>query len=784
VAITKLAAGTVPYPSTGTSATFTLSLTGKGVQTGDVIVFFITTNSTVNTELSLPANATSLRSMNSIGVGVSCGVYWWQAPASVPSSVSFGWGTARRGDLAWVHLRGTGLVSNGFLASDWLAADSNNHPLPQVTTTAPNTFLLTGLALGAGSETPALPSGWTRETDAQEREGSIASRTQATAGLTPSGFWVSNSGVYQTQRWTLAVAEAATVPGPVEAELTSEPYPGFTGDVADGAAIVYDAANPGSSVVITTNKDTGGGLYVLGLDGQIMSSSLLGAANSVDWRDLTGVTGWDDRILVMTTDRQINALRYYWLNRTTKALTAAGTTSLAWEPYGTCLYVHSTGQVYAFVTQRGPDDTSPRNFYQYPLTRSGESVVAGAVARTVGTASVVEGLAADDATGYLFASEEDVGLFRYSASPSGGSARTTVDTVGGGNLVADVEDVAVARTSAGAWLLVSSQGDSSYHVYNLATLAHEQRFTIDRPGGDQVTSTDGLDVYLGDFGGSFPNGLIVVHDGDQTPISDFAFVDAGLVFGDLPDVVTGTLSGTLARITGATTGQVRVAGSMSGGPPKITGAATGAVRIAGTLTGLLPALTGSLTGDVLGVVSGSVAGTLPRLTGTATGTVAVPATLTAALPAITGTTSGGVTYTGTLTGTLPAIRGSITSADVVVGALAGTLPGITGAATGQQVIAGTIAAALPGVDGATAGQVRIGGTLTATLPRLTGAIAGTSESVAILGTLAAILPRLTGSIRETSPMEPELTIGRGPYGHPFHAGSPRGNPFTVSSPRR
>ena len=89
MAITLLAADEVEYPSTGTSATFTLPLAGRGVQTGDVIVFFATTNSTVNTELTLPANTTSLRSMNSVGVGVSCGVYWWQAPASVPGSVSF-----------------------------------------------------------------------------------------------------------------------------------------------------------------------------------------------------------------------------------------------------------------------------------------------------------------------------------------------------------------------------------------------------------------------------------------------------------------------------------------------------------------------------------------------------------------------------------------------------------------------------------------------------------------------------------------------------------------------
>src|SRR5690606_25043236 len=149
-----------------------------------------------------------------------------------------------------------------------------------------------------------------------------------------------------------------------------------------------------------------------------------------------------------------------------------------------------------------------------------------------------------DATGYLFASEEDVGLFRYSAAPNGGSTRTTVDTVGAGNLVADVEDVAIARNSEGAWILVSSQGDNTYHVYDMNTLDHVQKFTAFRPGGsNQITGTDGLDVRLGNFGPDFPNGLIVVHDGDQTPISDFGLIDAGEIFGETPTRVVKIYSG-------------------------------------------------------------------------------------------------------------------------------------------------------------------------------------------------------------------------------------------------
>lgn len=365
-------------------------------------------------------------------------------------------------------------------------------------------------------------------------------------GDTGMGVWKLATDTTTDVGWTITAGETlagravpfipaeSTPPAePIVATLMTQPYPGASGDVADGAAIVDPAAAPGGPFIITTRKETGGGLYVLDIDGQILSSNLDGAANSVDWRDTTGLSGWDDRLLVLGVDRTSNLIRYYWMNRTTGALTAAGSTSLAYEPYGSCLYVHSNGSIYAFISDRGVDDFGTHYVRQYLLTRSGSTVSAGSPVRTISADGVMEGMAADDQTGVIFVSREDHGLYRYPAAPAGSTTPTTVDTVGAGNLVADVEDVAIARQPDGPKLLVSSQGDSSYHVYDMGTLAHEQRFTVARPGGTPlVTGTDGLDVLLTPMPG-FPDGLIVVHDEAPNP-SRFAFVDAGPVFGELP----------------------------------------------------------------------------------------------------------------------------------------------------------------------------------------------------------------------------------------------------------
>lgn len=551
-AITETGFGKVDYPTGGTSSTFTVPLNsgdGQDVQADDVMIFSVTTATNNITTITPPTDAIELIPMqgNPHNVSISAGLYAWRVPTPKPSSVTFNWGTARRGSIAWVSFSNVhdDIIDAFAWSNTWFDEGSSSHDLPALSTVSDEAYVLGGLNQNSGSATiSAATPGWTIRTNVTERDGCIAIKgIQDTAGSTGTNtFNVSNEQIYMT--WQMALkpidsdAEPPDPPVVVEAKVSTELFPGFSGDVADGAAIVVDEVDPSRSVVLVSNKGVGGGIYTLNLDGEIIDSNLDGGANSIDWRDVSGLSGWDDRLLILTSDRDDYGLQFYWMDRTTKELTSAGHHSLAWEPYGTCLYVHSNGTVYAFVTQRGSDDVSPRNMYQYPLSRSGDTVVAGSVARTVSLDSVVEGLAADDNTGYLYAGEENEGLYRYNASPSGGSSRTTIDLVDAGNLHDDVEDVAITNTPDGVKILVSSQGDDSYHVYDATTLEHELRFTVTRPGtSTQVTDTDGLDVYVGYLGPQFPRGIMVIHDGGNiSPVSNLVFCDVDQVFSyDFPD---------------------------------------------------------------------------------------------------------------------------------------------------------------------------------------------------------------------------------------------------------
>ncbi|MCK6212554.1 phytase [Georgenia sp. EYE_87] len=315
-------------------------------------------------------------------------------------------------------------------------------------------------------------------------------------------------------------------------------FPAGSGDIADDPAIWVDRAAPSRSVVVGSSKDHDrGGLSVYDLAGRQLQFLETGEMNNVDLR--SGVLG--GRTLVAASDRTDDALAYFFLDPRTRTLSPAGSTPLGFEPYGTCLYASPDGAVYAFVTEA---TDSAGQFDQYRLSLSGASVT-GTKVRDLTTGSQAEGCAVDDQARRLFLSEEEVGLFSYGADPTASPSRTAIDLVSGPRLRADVEGVTVAHGVNGgaSYLLVSSQGDSTYHVYDLAPPhTHRRAYTVTASGAvDGATGTDGQAVTLANLGPQFPGGLVVVHDQDNAggSTSNFKYVDARKALGPLHGVRSG-----------------------------------------------------------------------------------------------------------------------------------------------------------------------------------------------------------------------------------------------------
>lgn len=298
----------------------------------------------------------------------------------------------------------------------------------------------------------------------------------------------------------------------VQPRVETEPVDSY-GDAADDPAIWVDKRDPSRSVVIGTDKKLG--LNVYDLKGKRLQVVPDGRMNNVDLRD-GFMLGGAATTLVAATNRTTRSISLYRFDAATRRLAAvaAGTLESGMsDPYGLCMYRSAkTGDYYVIA-----NDSVDGKYRQWRvLDRNGKAAIE--LVREIAVGSHAEGCAADDELGQLYIAEEDVALWVYSAEPDGGDARTAIDKVDGGNLVADVEGVSIYAGAAGkGYVIASNQGDDDYVVYRREA-PHEfvGKFHIvanEALGIDGASETDGLDVVSAPLGPEYPAGLLVVQDG-------------------------------------------------------------------------------------------------------------------------------------------------------------------------------------------------------------------------------------------------------------------------------
>ncbi|MFJ2738243.1 phytase [Streptomyces sp. NPDC087440] len=181
----------------------------------------------------------------------------------------------------------------------------------------------------------------------------------------------------------------------------------------------------------------------------------------------------------------------------------------------------------------------------------------------------VEGMVVDPANNTLYAGQEDVGIWRLRADLTG--TPKLIDKVreygvpgvydeateectpgadpgyGGTRVAADVEGLTLLKQADGdGYLLASSQGDNTFAAYDREVKDHneyEGGFRIAGRNGspDGSEECDGAAVLNAPLGAKYPNGLLVVQDGHDTPgdgdrpSTNFKFIDLGDVLDTLDD---------------------------------------------------------------------------------------------------------------------------------------------------------------------------------------------------------------------------------------------------------
>ncbi|AQR75945.1 phytase [Sphingomonas sp. LM7] len=313
------------------------------------------------------------------------------------------------------------------------------------------------------------------------------------------------------------VASAPTVSVPASAETVAVATQ--MADAADDPAIwtrVGGFAFGGKAqdgIILGTDKKAG--LYVFGLDGQSLQFLPEGLLNNVDLRSA------GPGFVAGASDRGRMGVALYRFAGEGQLRPAGFVKSDVVEPYGFCMGRIDGALIAVLIAKDG-------QVREYTLAETASGIT-GTERRRYAVGSQSEGCTVDDASATLYIGEEMKGVWRYPLRAAAGT-RTLVAGVGDGRLVADVEGTTLIRDGGRTLLLVSSQGDSAFAVWDVSGAAGAERyvgrFRVAAAGGvDAVSGTDGLDAWTGPIG-PYGEGLVVVQDDvNEGGAQNFKLVD-------------------------------------------------------------------------------------------------------------------------------------------------------------------------------------------------------------------------------------------------------------------
>jgi len=298
----------------------------------------------------------------------------------------------------------------------------------------------------------------------------------------------------------------------------------------DDPAIWVNPKDPSKSLIIGTDKDADGGLYVFDLAGRELTDKTvhgLKRPNNVDIAYGLMLGGKPTDIAVVT-ERMESRIRVYRLPDM-QPVDGGGIAVFTGEtgeeytlPMGIALYkrprltgsVDSSAvvnsQIYAIVSRKnGPKEGY---LWQYLLQDDGHGQVEGMLVRKFGRFSgkkEIESIAVDQQLGFVYYSDERAGIRQYYADPEKGNEQLSI--FGVGEFKGDSEGISIYPTGdSTGFILVSNQQDNSFNVYPREGTGG--RLTSHQLIGRIPFSTlesDGSDVVNVNLSPRYPKGIFV-----------------------------------------------------------------------------------------------------------------------------------------------------------------------------------------------------------------------------------------------------------------------------------
>jgi 3-phytase len=312
---------------------------------------------------------------------------------------------------------------------------------------------------------------------------------------------------------------------------TVEVFPEYITDTVlfdtDDPAIYFNKRRPSKSFVIGTDKGGKlgqGGIFVFDLKGKnVLEKNLLGInrPNNVDIAYGLITKSSKPIDIAVCTERNTNKIRVIKLPEM-KLIDNGGISVFEGQeersPMGIALYTDPVSKnIYAMVGRKsGPSDGY---IYQYLLASDKNGLVSGKLVRRFGKYSgkkEIESIAVDNELGYVYYSDETVGIRKYYAHPD--SSNIELALFGTGGFKEDHEGISIYKTSdKRGFILISDQQANQFHVFRREGDAGEvHKHTICRTIKTQTNESDGSDIINHKLNGKFKDGLFVAMSNNKT----------------------------------------------------------------------------------------------------------------------------------------------------------------------------------------------------------------------------------------------------------------------------
>lgn len=294
----------------------------------------------------------------------------------------------------------------------------------------------------------------------------------------------------------------------------------------DDPAVWINPADPAKSLIIGTDKEQDGGLYVFDLQGKIQPDKVVKGLKRPDNVDVEYglVLNGKPVDIAVTTERYTHKLRIYALPGMTPVDGGGldmfvGETGVDYRDLmGIALYKNKAGQLYAMVGRKsGPTDGS--YIWQYALADDGHGQVKATLVRKFGNYSgkkEIEAIAVDDEQGFVYYSDEGVGVRQYYADPDKGNDELALFATEG--FTQDHEGISIYRKDAETgYILVSDQGANRFHIFTReGTAGNPYQHKLVKVVTVSAQQSDGSETISVPLNKTFRHGLFIAMSDDRT----------------------------------------------------------------------------------------------------------------------------------------------------------------------------------------------------------------------------------------------------------------------------